>query len=390
MNRRLLVEGALGLSLLALTIGCSGDPSDAAVATAKGAAAGDPASGKGPGGRTATITLAESDVATVERGPVEDGTPITGNLRPIETVDVRARIEGDLTGVYVREGDHVHQGQLLARFESSAQESARRSAEADRASAQSDLSTAQWNLDQSEELYKAGAIAERDLRTAQQAVAAAKARLAAADAQLRTATLDAQYTVVTAPADGIIDKRSAEPGEHVGRGDVLLTLVRNQTLELAAAVPARQATTVRPAQVVHFVADGAHFDGRVARVSPTIDPASRSVTVYVQVPNPSGAIRGGTFATGRIVQRTIGDALLVRTAALHQAADDGHPYVYRIQGKSIEVAPVQIGIVDEAQGVAQVLGGLRSGDRVVVGNVGTLGEGMQVQIVGTEVSARSR
>ena len=54
------------------------------------------------------------------------------------------------------------------------------------------------------------------------------------------------------------------------------------------------------------------------------------------------------------------------------------------------VAPVQIGIVDEAQGVAQVLGGLRSGDRVVVGNVGTLGEGMQVQIVGTEVSARSR
>ena len=108
------------------------------------------------------ITLAESDIAAVRRGAIEESTPITGDLRPIETVEVRARIEGDIVSVLAREGQRVSEGQLLARFESSEQESAQRSAEARVASARAELSTAEWNLQQSEELFKAGAVAERD------------------------------------------------------------------------------------------------------------------------------------------------------------------------------------------------------------------------------------
>jgi membrane fusion protein (multidrug efflux system) len=126
----------------------------------------------------------------------------------------------------------------------------------------------------------------------------------------------------------------------------------------------------------------------VARVSPTIDPTTRAVTVYVQVPNPGNALRGGTFATGRVVNRTLTNALAVPTAALRQGQEDGRPFVYRIDGKTLQVAPVQLGAIDEQAGVAQVTEGLQSGDRVVVGNVGTLGRGMQVTIAGAEKRSR--
>ena len=107
-----------------------GGGSQAAGATPAGrtGAAGAPgtASGSG-GGRTApSITLAATDVATVSTTTIEDGVALTGDLNPIETVDVRARLEGDLVGVYVREGEQVAAGQLLARFEASEQESGRK------------------------------------------------------------------------------------------------------------------------------------------------------------------------------------------------------------------------------------------------------------------------
>ena len=143
-------------------------------------------------------------------------------------------------------------------------------------------------------------------------------------------------------------------------------------------MPARQANAVNVGQSVHFVADGRQFDGKVARVSPTIDPATRTVTVYVQIPNARGTLKGGTFATGRVVSRVISNTLVVPTSAIRQSAGEGRPFVYRIANRTIDVAPVQVGVVDDRGGTTQILDGLNAGDRVVVGNVGTLGRGMQV------------
>ena len=392
---------AFAAAICLAVVACSSDAGDspaggaagtnAAVAAPAGAPGqGGPGAG-GAGGRAApSITLASTDVATIAPTTIEDGVALTGDLNPIETIDVRSRLEGDLLGVYAREGEQVGAGQLMARFESSEQESGRKSAEADRVAAESDLANAQWNLEQNAQLLKAGAIAQQAYKNAQQVVASARARVAAADARLRATGNQERDTRVVAPAAGIVSKRLVESGEHVAKGAPLFTIVRNYTLELAAAVPARQATTLRVGQVVHFVADGRRFDGRVARVSPTIDPATRAVTVYVQVPNPGGTLKGGTFATGRVVSRTLTNVLAVPTAALRQSPEDGRPFVYRIDGKSINVAPVQLGAVDERQGVAQVTEGLQKGERVIVGNVGTLGRGMQVTIAGEEKSGRPK
>jgi RND family efflux transporter MFP subunit len=381
---------ALALSCVA-SMSCStdakGSPAPNSAATGRsGSAAGTIAAGRA----APSITLAPTDVATVTTTTLEDGVALTGDLNPIETVDVRARLEGDLVGVYVREGEQVAAGQLLARFEASEQESGRTSAEADRAAAQSDLANAEWTLEQNGQLLKAGAIAQQVYKNSQQAVVSARARLAAANARLSAMGNQARDTRVVAPSSGVVNKRMVEAGEHLAKGAPMFTIVRNGTLELAAAVPARQSTMLRTGQVVHFVADGRRFDGSVARVSPTIDPATRAVTVYVQVPNPGGTIRGGTFATGRVVSRTLTNVLGVPTAALRQSADDGKPFVYRIDGRTINVAPVQLGAVDERLGIAQVTEGLQAGERVVVGNVGTLGRGMQVTIAGQEPAGRQQ
>jgi membrane fusion protein, multidrug efflux system len=380
------------LALLSLAAACSKDaaadasnPKSAGGSVQQAGAGAGGARGGGAGGRPSpSITLAPTDVATVTATTIEDGVALTGDLRPSETIDVRSRIEGDLTDVYVREGQEVRAGQLLARFESSTQESSRASADADRAAANAELTNAQWTLDQNESLFKAGAIAERDLKVSQQAVVAARAKVAAAEARLRASGNEARDTRVLAPASGVIEKRLVDGGVHLARGAPMFTLVRSGTLELAAAVPARQASAVRVGQVVHFVADARRFDGKVARVSPTIDPATRAVTVYVQVPNPGNNLRGGTFATGRVVSRTLTNVIGIPTGALRQSQDNGQPFVYRIDGKTLQVAPVQIGAVDEQAGIAQVTEGLQAGDRVVVGNVGTLGRGMQVTIAGAE------
>lgn len=387
MNKQTLIGLYCASCVLLGALGCGSNSGSAAAATSDGGGRRAADSSAGRGGRQApTITLAPSDIATVTKENIEEGTAITGDLKPIETVEVRARLEGDLRSVYVREGQHVSAGELLAQFEASEQQSLQESAVADRASARTDLATAQWNFDQSEELFKAGAIAERDYKVAQQAVDAARAHLAAAEARLRTASLASRDTRVVAPAAGTIGTRSVEPGERVSRGAPMFTIVRNEILELAAAVPARQANAVRVGQAVHFVADARSFDGRVARVSPTIDPTTRSITVYVDVPNASGQLKGGTFASGRVVNRTLANVLTVPTAALRQSQEGGHPFAYRLDGRTVNVATLELGVVDERIGKAEVVSGLSLGDRVIVGNVGTLGRGMQAQILGEERS----
>lgn len=378
MLLRAFTRGTLALAL-AGAVACGGDTSSAATPDARGAAAASPGGAR----RAGSINLAASDVGVVERGAIEEAIRVNGDLRPIETVSVRSRIEGDLAAVHVREGQGVRTGQPLATFEADEQSSNRASAMADRAAAETELSTAQWNATQSAELLRAGAIAERDHRAAEQAVATARARLAAADARLRTTTLSVRDTRVVAPASGVIQQRHVEPGERVSRGAELFTLVRADMLELTAAVPARQANQVRVGQVVHFTADGRRFDGTVARVSPTIDPATRSATVYVQVPNSTHALRGGTSAAGQVVTQTIPNALIVPMAAVRQAAEGAKPFVYRIAGGKLERADVTVGVTDEARGVTEVRTGLQPGDRVVIGNVGTLGVGMQVTIAGS-------
>ncbi|HEU4629971.1 MAG TPA: efflux RND transporter periplasmic adaptor subunit [Gemmatimonadaceae bacterium] len=387
MTRRTLTTAAAALLAAGLLGGLTGCAKEGGADEARPAGAGAARGAPGGGPADGAVVLAQSDVAVAEVGPIEAAVAVTGDLRPIEEIAVRARLEGDLDAVLVREGDHVRSGQLLARFDDAEEASNHESAVADRAAAESELATAQWNAEQSAELFREGAISEQANRAAQQQLAAARARLAAAEARVRAAAEALRDTRVEAPTTGVIAARTAEPGEHVARGAALFSLVRNDQLELAASVPARDAGTIRPGQPVRFVADGQAMEGRVARVSPTVNPATRAVTVYLQVPNPDGRLKGYTFATGRIIGRTIPDAVLVPSAAVRQAGGDTNPIVFRIAGDRLERVEVRVGVTDDQKGIAQIAEGIAPGDRVVVGNVGAIGAGAKVQIVGEGASS---
>ena len=378
---------ACGVLLLVTSCSKSADAKPNPVAGAGAGASAGGRTGQGGGGGAPAgrggVVIAASDVATLANGIIENAIAVSGNLRPIETIEVRSRLNGDINAVYVQEGERVGAGQVLARFESSQQESSRRGAEADRESARAQLQTATWAAEQSAALFKAGAIAEQENRAAQQSVVAAQAAVAASEARLRTASAVSSDTRVLAPASGIIDVRAVQPGERVSISTPLFTLVRNETLELAANVPARMANLVQPGQVVRLSLDDRTIESTVARVSPTVDPVSRSVTVYVKVPNAKGAIKGNTFVSGRVVGERRAGALLVPTSAIRQSpGNDAPPFVWRIAGGALEKRNITLGVIDDAAGVAEVKDGLSVGDRVIVGNVGALGNGAKVTIAG--------
>lgn len=384
-------EGAASAATTATTP--SGAPIPAAPGGAPGGTRGGESGGAGgmtggPGRTGGSVVLSRADVHTVALGEIEAGIAISGNLRPIETVSVRARIEGDLVEMNAREGERVRAGAVLARFESAEQEAALRSAQADELAARSESQTAQWNLEQTRDLFKAGAVPEREMRNAEQAALVATARLAAAESRTRAARSLERDTRVTSPVDGVVENRSVENGERVGRGAELFTVVRSDVLELTAAVPARRASALARGLEVRFTADGRAITGRVARVSPTIDLQSQSITVYVQVPNADNTLKGNTFATGQIIERSLDDQIVIPQAAIRQTAQNagGQTFVWRLAGGALARADVRLGIIDEGRGVVQVLDGLTAGDEIVVGNVGLLGAGMQVQVIGTEAN----
>ncbi len=393
-----LIQGLALAGIIGVLAACGGSGEAAVAKDGKDgkeqapAGEGQAGASNGPGGMSSgtargrgmtSVVLGATDVHTVLLGNIELAMGIQGDLRPVEEVPVRARIEGNLEAVNVREGDYVGRGQEMARFESSAEVGAERSAMADVESAKADSVNAQWNADQSAELFKAGAIPERDLRSAQQDLIAANARVSAARSRLHAAARDVEDTKVVAPTTGIVSVRSVESGEHVSRGAQMFTVVRNNVLELEAAVPARFAGDVRTGMPVRFNAGGREMTGRVSRVSPTINPANRSVTIYLQLPNPGGTLKGNTFATGRIVARTISGTVIVPTSAIRYGQQQNAPFVYRIANETVEHQPVQLGVVDESSGIVQVTSGLETGDRVIVGNVGAIGRGVKVRIAGS-------
>lgn len=379
--------GSVAIALaLVLSTGCdrgsAATTDKAGDAASKGGGAGAPGAGA-PGAvrRPMSVVLGPNDVIAVRTGTIESSVAVSGNLKPIEQIDVRARVEGNILRVNVREGTRVARGQLLASFEDATQQGDRASAEADVESAKSDMANALWNADQSQELFKAGAIPERDLRTAQQTLVATKARVAAAESRLRAMSQSLEDTRIVAPTSGVVSARSVETGEHVQRGATLFTVVRSNILELEASVPARNANDVNVNLPVRFSAGGRDFTGRVARVSPTIDPASRSVTLYVEVPNGDGSLKGNTFATGRVIGRTIPNAVLVPTSAIRQTQSDSRPFVYAIAGDAAQRRNLTLGIVDEVSGMAQVTDGLVEGDRVIGATITGISDGMKVTVV---------
>ena len=331
----------------------------------KGEAAGHPADS------LRTAVLGPDDVARAARRDLIAGVPVSGTLQPSVEVRIASPIPEVVEQVFVKEGQAVQRGQVLARFRTSAVEPAALSAEAQRRKAEADYQRMQ-------NLYREGAVSEQDVESAEVALRAAQANEAGARKRLDEAT-------VRAPVSGAISKRAVDSGDRVKDGDLLFQLVDTRELEFEATVPSEYVSAVRIGAPVLLAVTGVDsgLTGRVARVNATVDEATRQVKVYLTVSNHAGRLVGGLFATGRIVLRDVKNAVAVPRAAV-RTGSDGKAYVLIVEGGKIARRDVTVGATDEQASLVEIKTGLKGGETVIVGPANGLDAGDPATIAGGE------
>jgi membrane fusion protein (multidrug efflux system) len=323
---------------------------------------------------------------------------LPGEFLPFESVVLHARTAGYVEQVLVDRGSVVKQGQLLVKLSApemaaqvAAAESRVEEADAQRVEAEAQLASAQSTYDR---LKKAaatpGAIAGNELVQAEKSVDAAKAMVRSRESAVRAAQAAVraskdleQYLTVTAPFAGVITNRYVHPGALVGPGndtaDGLLELQQVSRLRLVVAVPeANVAGIVRGGHVSFTVPaySGQAFSGVVARMSPALDPKTRTMSVELDVQNARGLLSPGMYPEVSWPVRGQGAALLVPATSVVTTTE--RTFVIRVRDGRAEWVNVTRGAADGD--LVQIQGALQTGDVVVRRGTDEIREGSAVQV----------
>jgi len=203
-----------------------------------------------------------------------------------------------------------------------------------------------------------------------QSLQAARARVSLA----RKASAD---TVVRAPFAGIVAERLVAVGDYVTKGMKVATVVRVNPLRIHLTIPEQFVSAIAVGQPVTFEVDayaGRQFEGRVKYVSPALQAAQRALTVEAVVPNASGVLKPGLFATARIEQPARTPGVLVPHDAVVTSA--GTSRVYVVNGDHVEERIVTTG--ETVGDLLEITKGLKAGERVATKNVAQLADGIKV------------
>ncbi len=316
---------------------------------------------------TETATIGTENIAVVVSGVLQSGPTVSGDLTPEREAMIRAQVGGSVLQTYADQGQAVRAGQTLARIEAGGLQDVYLSARAGVTAASNSADVANRELERSEKLLAAGAIAERDIEQARRAAISANAALADARARLATAQKQVDNTNVTSPMSGIVSERPISAGDVVQPGAAMFTVVDPSSMRLEGSVPSEQLNQVKVGAPVTFTVNGypgRTFKGRVTRVNPTADPATRQVRVFISIPNAEGTLVGGLFANGRLAadSRT---GLVAPVTAVDSRSNV--PAVFRIKGGKVERVPVQLGLRDEGSEKIEIVSGVQAGDTLLLG-----------------------
>ncbi len=313
------------------------------------------------------LLLAAEDVQMVKQERLADDIEITGTLNPVRQAVLNARTGGEVLAVGARAGDAVQAGQLVVSLDTRDLRLRVQQAEASLAAARAQMALAQQQRDRAQPLRDSHYVSDSELSNAERQVDIRAADVSAAEASLAQARQQLADAAVRAPFAARVSERLVEPGQSVPPGSPLLRLVDLSVLELEAQVPATALAALKTGQVVSFSVDGygdRQFAGRISRINPVAQAASRRIPVYVQVDNRDGLLRAGLFAKGTIRDDSAHSGLSVPATAL-QPDGQGGWRVHTLQDGHLQARPVTVALRDESRDVALV-SGLRAGDRVLV------------------------
>ena len=378
--------------------------------------------GCGTGVKGETVEAGEASPAiavdTVDAGerPIRRFLEVTGTLAAQEEAEVAAEVQGRVVATPVERGTRVSEGDVLIRIAAAEMEA--QAAEADANAAQivgrlgladgsdfqvdrvPEVANAKANLDlalgdfeRAQMLYerKLLAKAEFDQRSAQAEVARRQYDIArngalqqyqallAARARVTLAKKALADTVVRSPFAGVVGQRLVSVGAYVTRGTKVASVLRTNPLRLNLTVPQQYSAEVavgRPVLLEVDAAPGQRFEGQVRYVSPALQTDSRTLIVEALVPNNTGLLKPGSFATARIEQASERPGVLVPAAAVRTIS--GTSRVFVVSGERAEERIVTLGqTVDD---LVEITTGLKAGEHVATSNVEQLADGSRVTV----------
>ena len=397
--------------------GNGGNSAGAGGAAAQGGGAG----GRGRGGPRPPMPV---EFATVQRAPLSERVLVVGNLIGAATVEAVPKINGRLQSVNVHLGDAVRRGQMIAKVEDREIQEQVRQAEASFAVAaatirqrEADLKLAQTNLDRNRSLLDRQLLPKQTYDDTEARYQAADAQLDLAKAQFEQAKsrldelrINLSNTVISSPVDGFVGKRFLDPGASVSPNVPVASVVDIRTVRMVANLVEKDVKRVvvgTQAAVEVDAFPGETFTGRVSRVAPVFDPATRTAEMEIEVPNPGYRLKPGMYARVQltVAQRT--NAITVPNNAVVMVS--GTPGVFvaapaagrpagtpapttgtvpqagnRSDGgragdsgsaapMAAKFTPVETGIRDAER--VEILAGLQDGVRVVTTGAGALKDG---------------
>ena len=304
-----------------------------------------------------------------------------GNIAAWQEASVGSEASGlRLSEVRANVGDTVQRGQVLAVFASESVAADVAQARAGVAEAQAQAADAAANAERARAFEANGMMSKQQISLLLTGEQTAKARLDSAHALLAVQQIRLKNAQVLAPDSGIISARGATVGAVVGAGTELFRLIRQGRLEWRGEVTSSEMARIKPGTAVMVsAASGTKLQGKVRVVAPTVDPVSRNVLVYVDLPITSAtvaSVKPGMFARGEFELGSSG-ALTVPQQAV--VARDGFNYVFKV-GADNRISQQKVEVGRRIGEQVEVTQGLAPDAAVAVIGAGFLNDGDTVRV----------
>ncbi|MGA9753716.1 MAG: efflux RND transporter periplasmic adaptor subunit [Desulfobaccales bacterium] len=332
--------------------------------------------------------------------PVTDYLEFTGNTQAINTVQLRARVEGYLEQVYFKDGDRVKKGQLLFLIQQNTYEAKLKQAEADILAQKAKLFHAQTEYARFTKLVTQKAAAQTDVDNWLYQRDAAQAALVSAEAQRDLSRLNLSYTKVTSPFDGRIGRRLKDPGNLVGVGEATLladvdqidplyvyfTMNERDLLDITQTTKESVGAVIRkdvPLYLGLANEDGYPHNGYLDFASISLNATTGTLTMRGVFPNPKGMMLPGLFAKVRAPVTHNKSALLIPQEAI--GYDQLGPYVLVVDDKNVvQRRSVKLGTQEE--GLIVIAEGVTAPEWIITNGLFQAIPGKQVTLVKASAS----
>ena len=343
------------------------------------------------------------ELAKASRATIQSEITVVGNLIGQTTVSVAPRAAGRVESVSVRLGDRVSRGQRLAKIEDfeiqeqvKQAEAAQQVSEATIRQREADLKLAQTNAERSRSLFERQLLPKQTLddnearyQSAMAAVDLARAQSSQSKARLDELQINLANTNVISPVNGYVSKRTVDPGAFVSQNVPVVDVVDISTVRLVANVVEKDLKELQTGNATRVSVDafpGETFTGRIARVSPVLDPATRTAPIEIEIVNPSGRLKPGMYARVSVTTSTRKEALVVPATSVVDLG--GRRGVFTPLNETAVFRALEVGT--EQGAIVEILGGLTEGDTVITTGSSALRDGDRIVLPAAAGNGRGR